>query len=103
MLLKKSTTSRFETEIAMECWTTFRRAGPRSCEGRHIAGSRRAESFLGATPANSNLPQHALGKIQHRRVKGLEPGKWEAVHARYNVAFMNKILTMECPSTRYER
>ena len=92
MLLKKIKNQPFESELPMEIWDDTPPAPPLThVENRTIA----VVTTSGVVPWG-NPDQFKTYRNTHWRkyniaeLKELEPGKWEAVHGGYNLAYMNK-------------
>jgi betaine reductase len=92
MLLAKIAGKPFVTEIPMELWDKVTPAAPLA----DIASAKLAIICTGGvvpwgnpdgfkTYRNTFWRKYSFGEL-----KALEPGKWEAVHGGYNVAFMNQ-------------
>jgi glycine reductase complex component B subunit gamma len=92
MLLKKINHEPFETEIPMEVWDDVPPAPPLS----HINERKIAVVTTSGVVPWGNPDRFKTYRNTHwqkyniAEVKELEPGKWEAVHGGYNVAYMNK-------------
>jgi glycine reductase complex component B subunit gamma len=92
MLLKKINHEPFETEILMEVWDDVSPAPALS----HINERKLAVVTTSGVVPWGNPDRFKTYRNTHwqkyniAEVKELEPGKWEAVHGGYNVAYMNK-------------
>jgi glycine reductase len=92
MLLAKIDGRPFTTEIPMEVWDKVEPAAPLS----NVAAANLAVICTGGVvpwgnPDGFKTYRNTFWrKYNFSEVKSLEPGKWEAVHGGYNVAFMNK-------------
>jgi len=92
MLLKKIEGAPFETELPMEEWEDAA-AAPRL---RDIKDSNIAVVTTSGVVPWGNPDKFKTYRNTHWRkyniaeLKELEPGKWEAVHGGYNVAYMNQ-------------
>jgi glycine reductase complex component B subunit gamma len=92
MLLKKINHEPFETEIPMEIWDDVPPAPALS----HINERKIAVVTTSGVVPWGNPDRFKTYRNTHWRkyniaeLKELEPGKWEAVHGGYNVAYMNK-------------
>jgi glycine reductase complex component B subunit gamma len=92
MLLKKINHEPFETEIPMEVWDDVSPAPALS----HINERKLAVVTTSGVVPWGNPDRFKTYRNTHwqkyniAEVKELEPGKWEAVHGGYNVAYMNK-------------
>ncbi len=92
MLLKKIEGLPFETELPMEVWEDAPPAAPL----RHLADSNIAlVTTSGVVPWGNPDKFKTYRNTYWRKyniaeLKELEPGKWEAVHGGYNVAYMNQ-------------
>ena len=91
MLLKKMRNESFVTEVPMEIWDQAVPAPALS----HLAGKTIAIiTTSGVVPWGNPDGFKTYRNTQWRKyniaeVKTLEPGRWEAVHGGYNVAYMN--------------
>ena len=92
MLLKKLNNQPFKTEIEMEVWDDIPPAPALDyVKDRNIAVVTTSGVVPWGNPGKSKLTAIPIGeKYNIAEVKELEPGKWEAVHGGYNVAYMNK-------------
>ncbi len=92
MLLKKIADEPFETEIPMETWDDISPAPPLDdLPNRKIAVVTTSGVVPWGNPDRFKTFRNTFWKKYNiAEVKELEPGKWEAVHGGYNVAFMNK-------------
>jgi len=92
MLLKKINHEPFETEIPMEIWDDV----PPAPALEHINERKLAVVTTSGVVPWGNPDRFKTYRNTHwqkyniAEVKELEPGKWEAVHGGYNVAYMNK-------------
>jgi glycine reductase complex component B subunit gamma len=92
MLLKKINHEPFETEIPMEVWDDV----PPAPALEHINERKLAVVTTSGVVPWGNPDRFKTYRNTHwqkyniAEVKELEPGKWEAVHGGYNVAYMNK-------------
>jgi glycine reductase len=92
MLLKKISGEPFTTEIPMEVWDDIPPAPALSdIRKRNIA----VVTTSGVVPFGNPDRFKTYRNTQWQKyniaeLKELEPGKWEAVHGGYNVAYMNK-------------
>ena len=92
MLLAKIAGKPFTTEIPMEVWDKVEPAAPLA----NVAAANLAVICTGGVvpwgnPDGFKTYRNTFWrKYNFSEVKSLEPGKWEAVHGGYNVAFMNK-------------
>jgi glycine reductase complex component B subunit gamma len=92
MLLKRIAGEPFETEIAMETWEDISPAPAlRNVRDRKLAVVTTSGVVPWGNPDRFKTFRNTFWrKYNIAEVKELEPGKWEAVHGGYNVAFMNK-------------
>jgi glycine reductase complex component B subunit gamma len=92
MLLKKIINEPFETEIPMEVWEDISPAKPlANLRERKIAVVTTSGVVPWGNPDRFKTFRNTFWrKYNIAEVKELEPGKWEAVHGGYNVAYMNK-------------
>jgi betaine reductase len=92
MLLKRIAGEPFETEIAMETWEDISPAPAlRNVRDRKLALVTTSGVVPWGNPDRFKTFRNTFWrKYNIAEVKELEPGKWEAVHGGYNVAFMNK-------------
>jgi glycine/betaine/sarcosine/D-proline reductase family selenoprotein B len=92
MLLKKINKEPFETEITMETWEDIPPAKPlTNLRERKIAVVTTSGVVPWGNPDRFKTFRNTFWrKYNIAEVKELEPGKWEAVHGGYNVAYMNK-------------
>jgi glycine reductase len=92
MLLKKIANEPFETEIPMENWEDISPAAPlKNVSERKIAVVTTSGVVPWGNPDRFKTFRNTFWKKYNiAEVKELEPGKWEAVHGGYNVAYMNK-------------
>jgi len=91
MLLAKIEGKPFTTEIPMEVWDKVEPAAPL---GNAAAANLAVICTGGVVPWGNpdgfkTYRNTFWRKYNFAEVKSLEPGKWEAVHGGYNVAFMN--------------
>jgi betaine reductase len=92
MLLAKVAGKPFVTEIPMELWDKVTPAAPLA----EIASAKLAIICTGGVvpwgnPDGFKTYRNTFWrKYSFSELKTLEPGKWEAVHGGYNVAFMNR-------------
>jgi glycine reductase len=92
MLLAKVAGEPFVTEIPMEVWDKIRPAPPLA----NAAAANLAVICTGGVvpwgnPDGFKTYRNTFWrKYNFAELKALEPGKWEAVHGGYNVAFMNQ-------------
>jgi glycine reductase len=92
MLLKKIHNEPFVSEVPMEAWDDIAPAPALSAvKDRNIA----VITTSGVVPWGNPDRFKTYRNTQWRKyniaeLKELEPGKWEAVHGGYNVAYMNK-------------
>lgn len=92
MLLKRIAGEPFETEIPMEVWDDISPAPPLDdFSRRKIALVTTSGVVPWGNPDRFKTFRNTFWKKYNiAEVKELEPGKWEAVHGGYNVAYMNK-------------
>jgi betaine reductase len=92
MLLKKVNGEPFETEVPMEIWDDAAAAAPlANVKERNIAVVTTSGVVPWGNPDRFKTYRNTYWrKYNIAEVKELEPGKWEAVHGGYNVAFMNQ-------------
>jgi glycine reductase complex component B subunit gamma len=92
MLLKKVNGEPFETEVPMEIWDDAAAAAPlANVKERNIAVVTTSGVVPWGNPDKFKTYRNTYWrKYNIAEVKKLEPGKWEAVHGGYNVAFMNQ-------------
>jgi glycine reductase len=92
MLLKKVNREAFATEIPMETWDDVPPAAPlQSLRDRKIAVITTSGVVPWGNPDRFKTYRNThWRKYNIAELKELEPGKWEAVHGGYNVAYMNK-------------
>jgi glycine reductase len=92
MLLKKLKDEPFETELPMESWDDAAPAPPLTAAGeRNLAVVTTSGVVPYGNPDGFKTYRNTYWrKYNIAEVKELEPGKWEAVHGGYNVAFMNQ-------------
>jgi glycine reductase len=92
MLLKRIAGEPFETELAMESWEDIAPAPALSnIHDRKLAVVTTSGVVPWGNPDRFKTFRNTFWrKYNIAEVKELEPGKWEAVHGGYNVAFMNK-------------
>ena len=92
MLLRKIADEPFETEIPMETWDDISPAPPlENLRERNIAVITTSGVVPWGNPDRFKTFRNTFWKKYNiAEVKELEPGKWEAVHGGYNVAYMNK-------------
>ena len=92
MLLKKLHNQSFETELPMEVWNDAVAAPPLSrVEDSNIAVVTTSGVVPFGNPDKFKTYRNTYWrKYNIAELKELEPGKWEAVHGGYNVAFMNQ-------------
>jgi glycine reductase complex component B subunit gamma len=92
MLLAKVAGQPFETEVPMEIWDKVAPAAPLA----DVAAAKLAVICTGGVVPYGNPDGFKTyrntfwRKYNFAELKSLEPGKWEAVHGGYNVAFMNQ-------------
>lgn len=92
MLLKKLQDRPFETEIPMEVWDHAAPAPPLArVRDSNIAVVTTSGVVPFGNPDRFKTYRNTYWrKYNIAELKELEPGKWEAVHGGYNVAFMNQ-------------
>ena len=92
MLLKKINDQPFETELPMEVWDDTPPAPPLSqVKERNIAVVTTSGVVPWGNPDKFKTYRNTYWrKYNIAELKELEPGKWEAVHGGYNVAYMNQ-------------
>jgi glycine reductase len=92
MLLKKLGGETFATELPMEVWDDAPPAPPlKSVKDRNLAVVTTSGVVPYGNPDGFKTYRNTYWrKYNIAEVKELEPGKWEAVHGGYNVAFMNQ-------------
>ncbi len=92
MLLKKIKGAPFESEVPMEIWDDAAPAAPlANVKERNIAVVTTSGVVPWGNPDKFKTYRNTYWrKYNIAEVKELEPGKWEAVHGGYNVAFMNQ-------------
>jgi len=92
MLLKKINHEPFVTEVPMEAWDDIAPAPPLAqLKDRNIAVITTSGVVPWGNPDRFKTYRNThWQKYNVAELKGLEPGKWEAVHGGYNVAYMNK-------------
>ena len=92
MLLKKINHEPFTTEIPMEDWDDIAPAPPLdNLKARNIAVITTSGVVPWGNPDRFKTYRNThWRKYNIAELKELEPGKWEAVHGGYNVAYMNK-------------
>jgi len=92
MLLKKIHNEPFETELPMEVWDDAKPAPPLDqVKNRNIAVVTTSGVVPWGNPDKFKTYRNTYWrKYNIAEVKELEPGKWEAVHGGYNVAYMNQ-------------
>jgi glycine reductase len=92
MLLKKINGEPFETELPMEVWDDAPPATPLSVvKDRNIAVVTTSGVVPWGNPDKFKTYRNTYWrKYNIAELKELEPGKWEAVHGGYNVAYMNQ-------------
>jgi glycine reductase len=92
MLLKKIKHEPFETEIPMEVWDDVPPAPALDKVSEHnIAVVTTSGVVPWGNPDRFKTYRNThWQKYNIAELKELEPGKWEAVHGGYNVAYMNK-------------
>ena len=92
MLLAKAAGEPFETEVPMEVWDKVAPAKPLA----DVSAAKLAVICTGGVVPWGNPDGFQTSrnnfwrKYNFAELKALEPGKWEAVHGGYNVAFMNQ-------------
>jgi glycine reductase complex component B subunit gamma len=92
MLLKKIHNQPFETELPMEIWDDAKPAPPLDqVKARNIAVVTTSGVVPWGNPDKFKTYRNTYWrKYNIAELKALEPGKWEAVHGGYNVAYMNQ-------------
>ncbi len=92
MLLKKIHNEPFETELPMEIWDDAKPAPPLDqVKARNIAVVTTSGVVPWGNPDKFKTYRNTYWrKYNIAELKTLEPGKWEAVHGGYNVAYMNQ-------------
>jgi glycine reductase len=92
MLLKKLNHERFASEIPMEVWDDAPPAPALAqVKDRNIAVVTTSGVVPWGNPDKFKTYRNTYWrKYNIAELKELEPGKWEAVHGGYNVAFMNQ-------------
>ena len=92
MLLKKIKHEPFVTEVPMEDWDDIAPAPPLAqLKDRKIAVVTTSGVVPWGNPDRFKTYRNThWQKYNVAELKELEPGKWEAVHGGYNVAYMNK-------------
>jgi len=92
MLLKKIKNEPFVTEVPMESWEDIPPARPLTqLKDRKIAVVTTSGVVPWGNPDRFKTYRNThWQKYNFAELKELEPGKWEAVHGGYNVAYMNK-------------
>ena len=92
MLLKKINNQPFESELPMEVWDDTPPAPPLSqVKDRNIAVVTTSGVVPWGNPDKFKTYRNTYWrKYNIAELKELEPGKWEAVHGGYNVAYMNQ-------------
>lgn len=92
MLLKKVNNEPFVTEIPMEAWDDIAPAPALAdLKNRNIAVITTSGVVPWGNPDRFKTYRNTQWrKYNFAELKELEPGKWEAVHGGYNVAYMNK-------------
>jgi glycine reductase complex component B subunit gamma len=92
MLLKKIKHEPFTTEVPMEAWDDIAPAPPLdNLKARNIAVITTSGVVPWGNPDRFKTYRNThWRKYNIAELKELEPGKWEAVHGGYNVAYMNK-------------
>jgi betaine reductase len=92
MLLKRMANEPCETEIPMEIWDDISPAPPLGdLPRRKIAVVTTSGVVPWGNPDRFKTFRNTFWKKYNiAEVKELEPGKWEAVHGGYNVAYMNQ-------------
>jgi glycine reductase len=92
MLLKKIHNEPFDSELAMEVWDNAVPAPPLAqVKDRNIAVVTTSGVVPWGNPDRFRTYRNtSWRKYSIAELKELEPGKWEAVHGGYNVAYMNQ-------------
>jgi glycine reductase complex component B subunit gamma len=92
MLLKKLHGDQFVTELPMETWEDAAAAPPLDqAKNRNLAVVTTSGVVPFGNPDGFKTYRNTYWrKYNIAELKELEPGKWEAVHGGYNVAFMNQ-------------
>jgi glycine reductase len=92
MLLKKIHGQPFTTELPMEVWDDAPAAPPLTAASeRNLAVVTTSGVVPYGNPDGFKTYRNTYWrKYNIAELKNLEPGKWEAVHGGYNVAFMNQ-------------
>ena len=92
MLLKKINGEPFESELPMEAWEDATPAPALArVNERNIAVVTTSGVVPWGNPDNFKTYRNTYWrKYNIAELKELEPGKWEAVHGGYNVAYMNQ-------------
>ena len=92
MLLSKLRGEPFTTELPMEVWDNAPAAPPlKSVKDRNLAVVTTSGVVPYGNPDGFKTYRNTYWrKYNVAELKELEPGKWEAVHGGYNVAFMNQ-------------
>jgi betaine reductase len=92
MLLKKLHGDQFVTELPMETWEEAAAAPPLDqAKNRNLAVVTTSGVVPFGNPDGFKTYRNTYWrKYNIAELKELEPGKWEAVHGGYNVAFMNQ-------------
>ena len=92
MLLKKIKDEPFASELPMEIWDDAAPAPPlKHVQDRNIAVVTTSGVVPYGNPDKFKTYRNTYWrKYNIAELKELEPGKWEAVHGGYNVAFMNQ-------------
>jgi glycine reductase len=92
MLLAKVAGKPFKTEVPMEVWDKVEPAAPLADVARaNLAVICTGGVVPWGNPDGFKTYRNTFWrKYNFAELKALEPGKWEAVHGGYNVAFMNQ-------------
>jgi glycine reductase complex component B subunit gamma len=92
MLLKKISGEPFASELPMEVWDDAAPARPLArLKDRNLAVVTTSGVVPWGNPDNFKTYRNSFWrKYNIAELKALEPGKWEAVHGGYNVAYMNQ-------------
>ena len=92
MLLKKINGEPFTSELPMELWDDAAPAPPlRRLKDRNLAVVTTSGVVPYGNPDGFKTYRNTYWrKYNFAELKELEPGKWEAVHGGYNVAYMNQ-------------